>query len=62
MLKTELLPRGTCFTDLKEARLEPAKYLDHYYHTQRLHSAPSYCTPLKIKLHYLFNLPWPCVH
>lgn len=38
-LKTELLPRGACFTDLEEARLELAKYLDHYYNTQRLYSA-----------------------
>jgi len=56
-LKTELLPCGACFTDLEEARLELAKYLDHYYHTQRLHSALGYCTPLEIELHYLFNLP-----
>ena len=56
-LKTELLPRGACFADLEEARLELAEYLDHYYNTQRLHSALGYCTPLEIELHYLFNLP-----
>ena len=56
-LKTELLPRGACFADLAEARLELAEYLDHYYNTQRLHSALGYCTPLEIELHYLFNLP-----
>ncbi len=56
-LKTELLPRGACFADLEEARLELAEYLDHYYNTQRLHSALGYCTPLEIDLHYLFNLP-----
>ena len=55
-LKTELLPRGACFADLEEARLELAEYLDHYYHTQRLHSALGYCTPLEIELQYLFNL------
>jgi transposase InsO family protein len=55
-LKTELLPRGACFADLQEARLELAEYLDHYYNTQRLHSALGYCTPLEIELHYLFNL------
>lgn len=36
-LKTELLPRGACFADPDEARLELAEYLDHYYNTQRLH-------------------------
>jgi putative transposase len=56
-LKTELLPRGACFADLEEARLELAEYLDHYYNTQRLHSALGYCTPLEVELHYLFNLP-----
>ncbi|OGX90887.1 hypothetical protein BEN49_06060 [Hymenobacter coccineus] len=56
-LKTELLPRGSCFADLEEARLELAEYLDHYCNTQRLHSALGYCTPLEIELHYLFNLP-----
>lgn len=56
-LKTELLPPGACFADLEEARLELAEYLDHYYNTQRLHSALGYCTPLETELHYLFNLP-----
>jgi len=56
-LKTELLPRGACFADVEEARLELAEYLDHYYNTQRLHSALGYCTPLEVELHYLFNLP-----
>jgi len=56
-LKTELLPRGACFADLEEARLELAEYLDHYYNTQRLHAALGYCTPLEVELHYLFNLP-----
>ena len=40
----ELLPRGTCFADLEEARFELAVYLDHY-NTQRLHSALGYYTP-----------------
>jgi putative transposase len=56
-LKTELLPRGACFANLEEACLELAEYLDHYYNTQRLHSALGYCTPLEIELHYRFNLP-----
>ena len=56
-LKTELLLRRACFANLEEARLELAEYLDHYYHTQRLHSALGYCPPLEIELHYRFNLP-----
>lgn len=53
-----MLPRGACFADLEEARLELAEYLDHYYNIQRLHSALGYCTPLEIELHYRFeNLP-----
>ena len=32
-LKTELLPRGACFTDLEEARLELAEYFDHCCNT-----------------------------
>ena len=32
-LKTELLPWGTCFADLQEARLELAEYLDRYFTT-----------------------------
>ena len=55
-LKTELLPRGPCFADLKEVRLKLAEYLGHYYNTQRLHSAPGYCTPLEIERYSLFNL------
>ncbi|OGX90180.1 integrase core domain-containing protein [Hymenobacter coccineus] len=56
-LKTELLLRGACFANIEEARLELVKYLDHYYNTQRLHSASGYCTPLEVELHYHFNLP-----
>ena len=57
-LKIELLPRGSCFADLEEARLE----LAHYYNTQRLHSALSYCTPFEIEFRYCFILPWLSVH
>jgi transposase InsO family protein len=42
---------------LEEAWFELAEYLDHYYNTQRLHSALSYCTLFEIEFHYLFNLP-----
>ena len=55
-LHTELLPCGACFADLEEARLKLAEFLDHYYHTQRLHSALGYCTPLEIKRHDLSKL------
>jgi hypothetical protein len=41
-LKTELLPHGTCFTDLKEA------HLDHYNDMPRLHSALCYCPHSKL--------------
>ena len=51
-----MLPRGACFADLEEVRLELAEYLDYYYNTQRLHSALGYHTPLEVELHYLFNL------
>ena len=54
--KTKLPRRGACFTDLEEVRLKLVEYLDHYYNTQRLHSALGYCTPLEIEFHYLFNL------
>lgn len=50
-LKMEPLPRGVCFASWGAARLELAEYLDHYYKTQCLHSAPGYSTPLKIELH-----------
>ncbi|MET4075052.1 IS3 family transposase [Hymenobacter sp. UYCo722] len=56
-LKMEMLPRGSCFADMEEARLELADYLDYNYNTQRLNSALGYCTPLDIELHSLFNLP-----
>ncbi len=56
-LKTELLPRWTCFVDLQEARLQLAEYLGHYYNTQRLRSALGCGTPLEIERHYRFNLP-----
>ena len=54
-LKTELLPRGACFADLEEARLELAEFLNHCYNTQRLYSTLGYCTPLETELHYRFN-------
>lgn len=51
-LKTELLPRGACFNDVKETRLELAEYLNNSYNTQCLHSALSCCNPFEIELQY----------
>ncbi|AHJ96472.1 hypothetical protein Hsw_0877 [Hymenobacter swuensis DY53] len=44
-LKTELLPHGTAFASLEEARLEVAHYLDTYFNLDRRHSALGYCSP-----------------
>ena len=41
-LKTELLPHGTAFDSLEEARLEVAHYLDTYFNLERRHSALNY--------------------
>ena len=38
-LKTELLPHGTAFTSLKEARLKAAYYLDTCFNRHRRHAA-----------------------
>ena len=44
-LKTELLPPGTAFASLEEARLEVAHYLDTYFNLDRRHSALGYRSP-----------------
>ena len=44
-LKTELLPDGTTFASLEEARLEVAHYLDTYFNLDRRHSALGYRSP-----------------
>ena len=44
-LKTELLPHGTAFASLEEARLEVAHYLDTYFNLDRRHSALGYRSP-----------------
>jgi len=41
-LKTELLPPGSAFANLEEARLEVAYYLDTYFNLDRRHSALGY--------------------
>ncbi len=44
-LKTELLPGGSPFASLEEARLEVANYLDTYFNLDRRHSALGYRSP-----------------
>jgi len=44
-LKTELLPHGTAFASLEEARLEVAYYLDTYFNLQRRHATLGYRSP-----------------
>ena len=44
-LKTELLPGGSPFASLEEARLEVAYYLDTYFNLDRRHSALGYRSP-----------------
>jgi transposase InsO family protein len=44
-LKTELLPPGSAFANLEEARLEVAYYLDIYFNLDRRHSALGYRSP-----------------
>ena len=48
-LKTELLPHGTAFASLKEARLEVAHYLDTSSNLDRRHSALDYRPPHQFK-------------
>jgi len=49
-LKTELLPNGTAFASLQEARLEVAHYLDVYFNLERRHSALQYRAPHQFEL------------
>jgi len=49
-----LTPAELDFFNLEAARLEQAYYLDDYYDTQRLHSAPGYRTPREVELAYRF--------
>jgi putative transposase len=44
-LKTGLRPQGGAFTNLEEARLEVAHYLDTYFNLDRRHSALGYRSP-----------------
>ncbi|MBG8555044.1 IS3 family transposase [Hymenobacter guriensis] len=56
-LKTELLPGGTAFASLEEARLEVAYYLDTYFNLDRRHSALGYRSPHQFEQELKTNLP-----
>ena len=56
-LKTELLPLGTAFASLEEARLEVARYLDTYFNLDRRHSALGYRSPHQFEQDLKTNLP-----
>ena len=55
-LKTELLPQGTAFASLEEARLEVAHYLDTYFNLDRRHSALGYRSPHQFERDLKTNL------
>ena len=56
-LKTELLPQGTAFASLEEARLEVAHYFDTYFNLDRRHSALGYRSPHQFEQDLKINLP-----
>lgn len=56
-LKTELLPLGSVFASLEEARLEVAHYLDTYFNLDRRHSALGYRSPHQFEQELKSNLP-----
>ncbi len=56
-LKTELLPGGSPFASLEEARLEVAWYLDTYFNLDRRHSALGYRSPHQFEHDLKINLP-----
>ena len=55
-LKTELLPGGSPFASLEEARLEVAWYLDTYFNLDRRHSALGYRSPHQFERDLNLNL------
>ena len=59
-LKTELLPGGSPFASLEEARLEVAHYLDTYFNLDRRHSALGYHSSNYFKTHFQ-PMPQFCV-
>ena len=55
-LKTELLPGGSPFASLEEARLEMAHYIDTYFNLDRRHSALGYRSPHQLEHDLKTNL------
>ena len=55
-LKTELLPGGSPFASLEEARLEVAWSLDTYFNLDRRHSALGYRSPHQFERDLKLNL------
>ena len=56
-LKTELLPGGSPFASLEEARLEVAYYLDTYFNLDRRHSALDYRSLHQFECDFKINRP-----
>jgi putative transposase len=52
-----LLPHGTAFASLEEARLEVAWYLDAYFNLDRRHSALGYPSPHQFEQDLKTTLP-----
>ncbi len=55
-LKTELLPGGSPFASLEEARLEVAHYFDTYFNPDRHHSALGYHSSHQFKRYLKLDL------
>lgn len=55
-LKTELLPHGSAFASLEEARLDVAYYLDIYFNLDRRHSALGYRSPHQVERNCLASI------
>jgi putative transposase len=55
--KPKLLPGGSPFASLEEARLEIAWYLDTYFNLDRRHSALGYRSPHQFEHDLKTNLP-----
>ena len=56
--KTKLLPGGSPFASLEEARLEVAYYLDTYFTLDRRHSALDYRSLHQFECDFKINLPY----
>ena len=56
-LKTELLPSGSPFASLEEARLEMTHYLDTYFNLDRRHSTLGDHSPRQFEFELKTTLP-----